>query len=455
MSRLLSAYSLVAACLFLAGPTARATPSADDPLASLQAAYVRAVAPGDSADLHRDLLATVFGRVQRSYATEVDAAAFAAAAMGVLEPVPGATGDPAELFRKAINTALRSLDPYSRYLDPVAHGNDRVESTGSFGGLGIEIEAGDGVVRVVSPTPGGPAARAGVQAGDFIVRIDDHPLTGVPLADAVAKMRGQPGTNVSLTLRRAGISNEWTVALTRDTIRRQVLRWNMEGEILVLRLRTFSGAVTASLNDAIAEATAAHAPRGVVLDLRGNTGGLLREGILTADAFLAKGDIVSLRGRTASNQRTWQADAAELLAGVPMVVLIDDRSASASELVAAALQENGRAELMGRKSYGKGSVQTTYPLGENKGALKLTTAFYHGPSGRTVQKAGIDPDIELVATPGDAKPRAAATRLRVEQERCPAIYKAPDPELSCAVAYLLSGNLEALAPPAPAPTPAR
>jgi carboxyl-terminal processing protease len=452
MRRLLTSLRAgAAACLLLAAAAAQAAPpEANDPLASLQSAYLRAVPPGAQADFYRDLLATVLQRVERSYATEVDLNAFAAAAIKVLEPLPAAAGEPRELFSSAINTALRTLDPYSRYLDPRARANEREGVTGAFSGLGLEVEASNGAVRVVAPIPDSPASRAGLLAGDLIVRVDQQPLQGVALADAIAKMRGAPGTPVAVTIRRAGLADEFTVSLTRDTIRRQALRWNMEGDVLVLRLSTFSGPVAAAVQQAIAEATAAHAPRALVFDLRGNPGGLLREAVTIADAFLAKGDIVSLRGRSPGNQRTWRADADELLAGAPMVVLVDRRSASASELVAAALQDNGRAVVMGQRSFGKGTVQSTYGLGdEARGGLKLTSAHYHSPSGRSVQKTGVGPDIELLAASEDSRPgaegndAAPAPRARVEQARCAAVYKAADPALSCAVAYLQSASVEA------------
>ena len=433
---------------------APATP--EDPIGPLQAAYARAVPAGEQADLHLELLATVLARVQRTYAREVDLAALAAAAMQTLEPVPAGSGDPAEVFKKAINTALRTLDSYTRYLDPPAQSAARTESSGAFGGLGLEVDSGDGGVLVVNPMPGSPAERAGLLAGDVIVRVGDAPLAGVPLADAVSRMRGQPGTSIALTIRRTG-QEEFSVSVTRDTIRRQVLHWNMEGDVLVLRLRSFTTAVSYQVEAAVAEASAARAPRGVVLDLRGNGGGLLREAVQLADLFLAKGEIVSLRGRTPASQRSWQANPAQLLAGAPMLVLLDERSASASELVAAALQENGRAEVMGRRSFGKGSVQTTFPLGERKGALKITTALYHGPSGRSVQKVGVAPDLEFIAVtakagtaPGEsvtaAVPAVPPPKSRIDPSRCPAVYKAADAALSCAVGYLMSGNAEAFVP---------
>lgn len=278
----------VAAALFIAAVgcawASPAQPLSDELLAGLQSAYTRAVTPGEQADQHRELLATVLHRVQRSHATEADFAALAAAATKVLEPLPSASGEPAEVFRTAMNAALRSFDPYARYLDARAYRNDQASSGGSFVGLGIEVESSEAGVRITAPMPGGPAARAGLRAGDLIVQVDDKPLRGVALADAIARMRGDVGTQVSLVVRREGV-DEFALALTRDTIRRQLLRWRMEGDALVLRLSSFSGPVAQALADAVAEATSAHQPQAVVLDLRGNPGGLVREAVRVADAF--------------------------------------------------------------------------------------------------------------------------------------------------------------------------
>ncbi len=424
-----------------------AQPLSDDILTSLQAAYARAVTPGEQADLHRDLLATMLQRVQRSHATEADFAALAAAATKVLDPLPPASGEPAEVFRTAMNAALRSFDPYARYLDAKAYRNDQASSGGSFVGLGIEIESSDVGVRITAPMPGGPAAKAGLRAGDLIVQVDDKPLRGVALADAIARMRGDVGTQVSLVVRREG-ADDFTLALTRDTIRRQLVRWQMGGDTLVLRLSSFSGPVAAAMTDAVAQATASHQPRGVVLDLRGNPGGLVREAVRVADAFLSRGEIASMRGRTPGSERTWQADSTELLAGLPLVVLLDKASASASELVAAALQENGRATVMGQLSFGKGSVQTTYALGEGRGAVKLTSALYYGPLGRTVNKAGVVPDVELVLPQPDARAGTIATKgpvIRVTQGYCAAATSVADAALSCAMAFLRAGSADAFA----------
>jgi carboxyl-terminal processing protease len=259
-----------------------------------------------------------------------------------------------------------------------------------------------------------------------------------------------------LTIRRA--DKELTISLVRETIRTQPMRWSVEGDVLVLRLASFTGSVANNLEKAIAEATASITPRAVVLDMRGNGGGLLREAVLTADVFLTEGTIVSLRGRTTGNQRSWHADPSEYLTGVPMVVMIDGRSASAAELVAAALQENGRAVVMGQRSFGKGSVQSIVSLGGDKGGLKLTTAIYHGPSGRTVQRTGVAPDIELITSAeADAKPRRReadraealagsdeppAPKARVEESRCPLPRKDVDPGLACALAFLQAGRID-------------
>jgi carboxyl-terminal processing protease len=454
--------AFAAACLLFAGNVSlAASPSApstdEDAISALQDAYVRSVARGEQADLYRELLATVLQRVKRSHVTEVDLPALAAIAMKVIEQQPAGEGDAAEVFKKAINEALRTLDPYSRYLDMRAHGNERGDPSGSFGGLGIELQPGEGVVRVVAPIPDSPAARAGLAPGDLIVRVDDKPLAGLPLAEAIELMRGPLGTPVSITIQRAGTPQQFTVSLTRDIIRRQMLRWSMEGDVLVLRLAGFNSAAAAKLAQAIAEAAAVSQPRAVVLDLRGNPGGLLREAVRIADTFLSEGEIVSLRGSTPARHRAWQADADELLAGLPMVVLIDGRSASASELVADALQHTGRATVMGQRSVGKGSVQSIISLGEHKGALRLTTAIYHGPSGQSVQRIGVTPDIELLASarseaapsatastqgPADAaRPRTA--KVRVDPGRCRASLNASDPALSCAITYLRAGGIDA------------
>jgi carboxyl-terminal processing protease len=276
------------------------------------------------------------------------------------------------------------------------------------------------------------------------------------LPDTISRLRGEPGTPVTLLVRRSGREDEFSVTLVRETIRTQVFRSTLEEDVLVLRLSRFTRSVAATIDKAIDDAAATRLPRGVVLDMRGNPGGLLNEAIAVADVFLGAGEIVSLRGRTRGNQRSWKADPAEKLAGVPMVVLVDGASASAAELVAAALQENGRAIVMGQRTYGKGSVQSLLPVATGKGALRLTTALYHGPSGRTVQRTGVGPDVELIAAqaptgrasrreadrlqalPGTEEPGAA--KARIEQARCSETAK--DAALACALGLLQAGTIE-------------
>ncbi|MBI4206587.1 MAG: S41 family peptidase [Betaproteobacteria bacterium] len=431
----------------------------DELLAPLESAYLRAVKPGDEAEVHRELFGTVLERVHRSYAREVDVPQLIAAALKTLEPLEPESGAPGEVFTKAINAALATLDPYSRYLDARAASDHRSAISGSFGGLGLQVEMVDGLVRVVAPMPGTPAARAGLQSGDLIVRFDDQPVQGMTLPEAVSRMRGEPATSIELMIRRGGHEDLFSVSIVRELIRREPVRWSMEGDVLVLRLATFTRSLSAAMEKAIADATASGTPRALVLDLRGNRGGLFRQAVITADAFLGEGEIVSLQGRTSVNRRSWNAHPGEQFEGVPMVVLIDGRTASAAELVAAALQENGRATVMGRRSFGKGSVQSMVSLGAGKGALRLTTALYHGPSGRSVQRTGVGPDIELVpaqaagsgnrrreadrahALPGSEEP--PPPKARVEESRCAPGRKAPDPALACALAFIQAGGIDA------------
>jgi carboxyl-terminal processing protease len=445
---------LLAAC----GASFAAAPVVTDALlAPLESAYLRAVKPGEEAALHRELFGTVLERVHRSHAQAVDLSRLTTAALKTLQPLAPESGEPAKVFANAINAALATLDPYSRYLDAEAAKNHRSTVTGSFGGLGLQVEMVDGLVRVIAPMPGTPAARAGLQSGDFIIGFDEQPAQGWTLAEAVSVMRGEPGTSIALMIRRSGHEEVLTVSLVREVIRREAVRWSMEGDVLVLRLASFTGAMTAAMEKAIADATTEGTPRAIVLDLRGNGGGLFRQAVMTADAFLGEGEIVSLQGRT--RRRTWNANASERLEGVPMVVLIDGRTASAAELVAAALQENDRATVMGRRSFGKGSVQSIVSLGEGKGALRLTTALYHGPSGRSVQRTGVGPDIELL--PAEAAASASRRReadrahalagseeppppkARIEESRCAPGRKAPDPALACALALIDSGGIDA------------
>jgi carboxyl-terminal processing protease len=454
--RLAAATWLLAAC----GAALAAAPVVTDALlAPLESAYLRAVKPGDEAAFHSELFGAVLERIHRSHAQEVNLSRVTTAVLKTLESLEPESGEPAKVFANAINAALATLDPYSRYLDAEAAKNHRSTMTGRFGGLGLQVEMVDGLVRVVAPIPDTPAARAGLQSGDFIIGFDDQSAQGMTLAEAVSVMRGEPGTSISLMIRRSAGEEVFTVSLVREVIRREPVRWSMEGDVLVLRLAVFTGGAAAAMEKAIAEATAEETPRAIVLDLRGNGGGLFRQAVLTADAFLSEGEIVSLQGRTNFRRRVWTANTGEQLEGVPMVVLIDGGTASAAELVAAALQENGRATVMGRRSFGKGSVQSMVTLGEGKGALRLTTALYRGPSGRSVQRTGVGPDIELLpapaAAPGNRRREADRAhalagseeppppKARIEESRCAPALKPPDPALSCALALIDAGAIDA------------
>jgi carboxyl-terminal processing protease len=462
MTRLLVLLRLAAATWLLAacGAALAAAPVVTDALlAPLESAYLRAVKPGDEAAFHSELFGAVLERIHRSHAQEVNLSQVTSAVLKTLESLEPESGKPAKVFANAINAALATLDPYSRYLDAEAAKNHRSTMTGRFGGLGLQVEMVEGLVRVVAPIPGTPAARAGLQSGDFIIGFDDQSAQGMTLAEAVSVMRGEPGSSISLMIRRSAREEVFTVSLVREVIRREPVRWSMEGDVLVLRLAVFTGGAAAAMEKAIAEATAELTPRAIVLDLRGNGGGLFRQAVLAADAFLSEGEIVSLQGRTNFKRRVWTANTGEQLEGVPMVVLIDGGTASAAELVAAALQENGRATVMGRRSFGKGSVQSMVSLGEGKGALRLTTALYRGPSGRSVQRTGVGPDIELLpapaAAPGNRRREADRAhalagseeppppKARIEESRCAPAQKPPDPALSCALALIDAGAIDA------------
>jgi carboxyl-terminal processing protease len=453
--------------------------SPDEKLAPLLAAFDRVAQPGEKAELYRDLISSVVRRVERGYALPVDLAAFARAGALPLEKLKPGAEDPAEAFKRAINAALAHLDPHSGYLDPNEQRQQRESISGSFGGLGIEVDMVDGLVRVVNPMEDTPASRAGLKSGDLIVQFDDQPVLGLTLSDAISKMRGRPGTPITLVIRRSGVA-DFTVPLVREEIRSRVVTWSMQDDMLHLRLSRFAANSKTEIDRAIAAATQAHAPRGVVFDMRGNPGGLLNIAVRIADDFLTQGEIVSIRGRTQGNRRNWQSDDKEQLAGVPMVVLLDGNSASAAELVAAALQDQGRAVVMGRRSYGKGSVQTLIALGQDRGALRLTTALYYSPSGRTVQRTGVGPDVELLDAPlapvvsGEAEPVAPVARprrreadrptalpgfeeppppkARVNEAQCPLPAKSQDRALGCALAYLKARDLDrftAALPPSP------
>ncbi len=314
--------------------------------------------------------------------------------------------DESKLVESAINGMLTSLDPHSSYMDAKSYRDMQVQTRGEFGGLGIEVTMEDGLVKVVSPIDETPAARAGVLANDLITHIDGEQVQGLTLNQAVDKMRGPVNTSVKLTIRRKGQNDPVEVSLTRDTIRIRAVRSRTEDDIGYIRVTQFNEQTFDNLKTAV-EKIATDLPgdklKGYVLDLRNNPGGLLDQAILVSDAFLDRGEIVSTRGRNSDETQRFNAKAGDLTKGKPVVVLINGGSASASEIVAGALQDHKRATVLGTRSFGKGSVQTIIPLGGN-GALRLTTARYYTPSGRSIQAKGIEPDREVLQdVPDDLK----------------------------------------------------
>jgi carboxyl-terminal processing protease len=300
-----------------------------------------------------------------------------------------------ELIESAIRGMLASLDPHSSYLDPKSFQDMRVQTKGEFGGLGIEVTMENGLVKVVSPIDDTPAFRAGVQAGDLISHLDGEPVLGLTLAEAVDKMRGPVNTDLVLTLRRPN-REPFDVTITRDVITVKSVRSRLEDDVGYLRITAFNEQTSPGLEQAVNRLSEqAEGPlKGYVLDLRNNPGGLLDQAIAVSDAFLNAGEIVSTRGRHPDDAQRYNAREGDLANGLPIIVLINGGSASASEIVAGALQDHGRAIIMGTRSFGKGSVQTIIPL-SGSGAMRLTTSRYYTPSGRSIQATGIEPDIEV------------------------------------------------------------
>jgi carboxyl-terminal processing protease len=307
--------------------------------------------------------------------------------------------DDAKLIEHAINGMLTGLDPHSSYMEPKAFRDMQVQTRGEFGGLGIEVTMEDGLIKVVAPIDDTPAAKAGVLANDIITRLDDEQVQGLTLNQAVEKMRGPVNTNIRLTIMRKGQPKPIEVTITRDIIRVRAVRSRVEDDIGYIRITQFNEQTTENLKRAIndlQQQIPADKLKGFVLDLRNNPGGLLDQAISVSDAFLERGEIVSTRGRNTEESQRFSARAGDLLRNKPIVVLINGGSASASEIVAGALQDHKRATVIGTRSFGKGSVQTIIPLGAGNGALRLTTARYYTPSGRSIQAKGIAPDIEVL-----------------------------------------------------------
>jgi len=319
--------------------------------------------------------------------------------------------DDGKLIESAINGMLAGLDPHSSYMDPKTFRDMQMDTRGEFGGLGIEVSMDDGLIKVVSPIDETPAAKAGVMANDIITHINDEPAQGLTLAQAVEKMRGPRDTTIKLKITRKGTDKPIEVSITRDLVRVVPVRSHLEdGDVGYIRITQFNGQTTAGLKNAISTLTAQNRDKlkGFIVDLRNNPGGLVEQAVSVANAFLKRGEIVSTRGRHPDDNQRFSARAdGDLSKGKPVIVLINGGSASASEIVAGALQDHKRATIVGTRSFGKGSVQTVIPLGSGSGALLLTSARYFTPSGRSIQAKGISPDIVVQQDVPDDQKAAA------------------------------------------------
>ncbi|WP_133485052.1 S41 family peptidase [Aliiroseovarius marinus] len=328
-----------------------------------------------------DLFGDIFERIRAQYVEEVE---------------------PGDLIEAAIDGMLSSLDPHSSYLSPKDAADMRVQTRGSFGGLGIEVTQEEGFVRVVSPMDGTPADDAGMETGDYITHVDGESLLGLTLDEAVNKLRGPVGSEIIITVVREGVDEPFDVSIIRDTIKLTAATARTVGNTVVLRVTTFNDQTYPNMADGLAREVEAlggfENVEGVVLDLRNNPGGLLTQAIAVSDAFLNSGEIVSTRGRNPEESERVNAQDGDLAEGKPIVVLINGGSASASEIVAGALQDHRRAIVVGTKSFGKGSVQTVMPVA-SEGAMRLTTARYYTPSGRSIQALGVSPDIVVEQPP--------------------------------------------------------
>ena len=307
-----------------------------------------------------------------------------------------------DLISAAIRGMLTSLDPHSGYMPPESFQDMQVDTRGAFGGLGIEVTQEDGFVKVVAPMDGTPASEAGIQSGDFITHVDGEAILGLTLSEAVDKMRGPVGSEVSLTIVRNLDEEPFDIVIIRDVIKLTAARVRVEDDVIIVRVTTFNEQTTPNIKkgikEKIDELSGKDNVSGFIIDLRNNPGGLLSEAISVSDMFLNQGEIVSTRGRNNGQAKRYSASKGDLAENKPIIVLINGGSASASEIVAGALQDHKRAVILGTKSFGKGSVQSVIPLGEN-GAMRLTTARYYTPSGRSIQALGVVPDIIVEQLP--------------------------------------------------------
>ena len=298
-----------------------------------------------------------------------------------------------ELIEKALNGMLQALDPHSSYMNEEVYKEMQIDTSGSFGGLGIEITTDKGFIKIVSPIDDTPAQKAGVQAGDYITHLDGISVVDMTLKEAIDIMRGEVGEPITITIVR-GTEKPFDIEIKRDIIKVQSVKHRVINDVGILRISTFNEQTTVGLKESIEELeNGSNPPIGYVLDLRNNPGGLLNESVTVSDVFLEKGEIVSIRGREKKDVQVFSAKKGDMINGKPLIILINEGSASASEIVAGALQDHGRAVIMGIKSFGKGSVQTIVPI--DSGAIRLTIAKYYTPSGDSIQAVGIIPDVEV------------------------------------------------------------
>jgi len=348
-------------------------------------------ASDNSAYKQLDLFGDAFERVQANY----------------VRPV---SGD--ELVNAAIEGMVSSLDPHSSYMDAKQYADLRVQTKGEFAGVGIEVTMEDGLVKVISPIDDTPAAKAGIKPGDYIAAIDSTPVQGLSLGDAVDRMRGKPGSKVKLTVLRKGEKKPFQLTLARAVVHVATVKFHRDGDVGYIRLTSFNEEAAPGIERAVKTLQQQIGPnlKGYVLDLRNNPGGLLDQAVDVSDDFLQDGKIVSTRGRHPSDNASYSAHSGDITNGKPVIVLVNGGTASASEIVAGALQDDKRAKIVGMQSFGKGSVQTIIPLGQGGGALRLTTARYYTPSGASIQATGITPDV-VVAQGDESSVKLAEANL--------------------------------------------
>jgi len=392
----------------IAGPVMRHA----GPILRIDAAHAEDTAPDRDDAYHAlTLFGSVFEKVRADY----------------VEPVKDQT-----LIENSLDGMLSGLDPHSSYMNPKQWADMQITTKGEFGGLGLEVTSDSGLIKVISPIDDTPAARAGMKSGDLILDLDHKSVEGLSLNDAVDKMRGPRGTTITLTIKREHIDKPIDVQMTREEIHIQVVKSADYGDVGYIRLSSFNEESDPKLREAIDKIkTQEHGNlRGLILDLRNNPGGLLDQAVDICSDFISDGEIVSTRARHDDESQRWDAKGTDLIDGLPLVVLINGGSASASEIVAGALQDHRRAIILGTRSFGKGSVQTVIPLG-NDGAMRLTTARYYTPSGRSIQGLGIAPDVEVAESREDE------------------IHFLPDREADLNHALKNEGGSEPTKPPAP------